>query len=229
MRNTYLAVFLLIPACLLAQTPKAHSSGPGKYNLPKVGTMIVNTYYATDSAGALVPRSDADPDLYDDTLIVIRSGFSALGRSNCVAFEAQPFGERPRDTTLYSYAKNGDIYTRVSGRDSEWQVLPFGLKPGKIIKESFPPTQGTTLGKSFFFTNDRQTQVLGYDTASFNGKVYPCIELQRVELKVFEDVLYSNAYTYWFSPDLGYLIRSNYGWDGPYFLNQGLKVFREKN
>jgi hypothetical protein len=52
--------------------------------------------------------------------------------------------------------------------------------------------------------------------------------LQRVELKVYEGQLFSNAYTYWFSPDLGYLIRSNYGWDGPYFLNQALKIYRVK-
>jgi hypothetical protein len=190
--------------------------------------MIVNTYYATDSSGALVPKSEADPDLFDDTLVVIRSGFKAFGRSNCVAFEGLPYVERPRDTTLYSYAKNGDVYTRTLSRDSTWGRLPFGLKPGKVLRESLPPTHGTMLGKPYTFTNDRTTQVLGYDTATFGGKVYPCIELRRVEFHVYEHELSSNAYTYWYSPDLGYLIRSNYGWDGPYFLNQGLKIYREK-
>ena len=229
MRTLYQTLFLaFLPSFLLAQTPKEQSGGPPKANLPKVGTFIVNTYYATDSSGALVPRSVADPDLYDDTLIVIRSGFKAFGKSNCVEFEGQPYIERPRDTTIYSYAKNGDIYLRTLGRDSTWDRLPFGLKPGKVLSESLPPSNGTMFGKPYTYTNDRRTQVLGYDTSSFNGKVYPCIELLRVELHVYNGELSSNDYTYWFSPDLGYLIRSNFGWDGPYFMNQGLKIVREK-
>ena len=215
-----------MPTCLLAQPPKVH--GPGQSNLPKVGTMIVNTYYATDSSGALVPKSEANPKIPDDTMIVLRSGFEAFGRNNCVEFEGQPQVERPKDTTIYSYSRNGDLYTRVLSRDSEWIVLPFGLKRGKVLRESLPISHGTSFGKPYTFTNDRTTQVLGYDTASFGGKVYPCIALQRVDLKVYEGTLFSNAYNYWFSPDLGYLIHSNFGWDGPYFLNQQLKVFREK-
>jgi len=227
-----LLAFLLFPASTLFtaghthHSPNAHHSAishhsaiPPKTNLPKVGTMIVNTYYVTDSSGTLVPKSKANPKLADDTLRVIRSGASILGRENCAEFADLGGG----DTTLISYAKNGDLYLRTLGKDTSWNLLPFGLPPAKVIRMKLDNDTGNLLLHEYDMPHTRTWEVLGSDTASVGGKIYRCIKLQIVDIRQYQGSDWDQGTLYWYAPEIGYFVRMNFGWNGPYFLNQQLK------
>ena len=196
-------------------------TGP-KVHLPVVGTVIINTYYVTDSSGALVPRSKADPEVNDDTLRVIRSNFRALGRSRCVAF----YTIHSKDTTLISYAPHGDLYVRDLAKDSAWHLLPFGLPPGTIMRKKLPNDSGMVMLRNYNMPHTRTYQVTGRDTVSVQGKTYHCIELLITDIREWQGQNWVQGTRYWLSPELGYFIRSNMGWDGPYFLNQQTKVWQ---
>ena len=219
MIHRYLILFILIPGALLAQRP--HSKSQPKIVLPRAGTMFVNTYYVTDSSGALVPTSVADPQLGDDTLFIVSSGVRMLGRANCIVRVAK---SHP-DTTLISYASNGDLYMRALARDSIWNKLPFGMALGKKTTEILPNDTGTMFGKDFDMPHERTMEVLGHDTASVGGKVYDCIKLQLVDIRQYEGHDWLQGTLFWYAPELGYLVRQNMGWNGKYFLNQQLKVW----
>ncbi|SRR5581483_1509853 len=216
---SFLSVVLFFPLALFGH--RSAGEKPHPIVLPKVGTMLVNTYYVTDSSGKVVIPKDANPDMPDDTLIVIRSGFRTLGKSNCIAILAK---SRP-DTSIISYAKNGDLFLRTLGHDSAWTRLPFGLPIGKTIVDSLPADSGTAFFNGFYMPHTRTWQVLGHDTASVGGKVYDCLKLQIVDIRNWEEQDWLQGTLYWYSPELGYFVRMNFGWDGPYFLNQHLKVW----
>jgi hypothetical protein len=209
---------LLIPGSLFAQ--QTNHKRKSTIVMPKAGTMVVNTYYATDSSGARVPKSVADPNLPDDTLFFVRSGVKLLGRANCAVLVAK---SHP-DTTLISYAQNGDVYLRVLGKDTSWNKLPIGMTPGKMTVQTLPNDSGNYFGKDFNMPHKRTFEVLGHDTVSIGGKIYDCIKLQLVDVLEYEDREWLQGTMYWWSPELGYYARMNMGWNGPYFLNQQLKI-----
>lgn len=213
-------LFSLLPPFASAQ--RHHPTLPSTANLPKVGTVIINTYYVTDSSGALVPKSKADPKLPDDTLHVIRSGVPLQGRSNCIELS----GASNEDTSFISYAKNGDLYMKTLGKDTSWNLIPFGLPPAKTIREKFPNDTGNLLLKEYNMPHSRTWEVLGSDTASSNGKIYHCIKLQIVDIRKYQGMDWQQGMLYWYAPEIGYFIRMNFGWNGPYFLNQQLKEYR---
>ncbi len=184
--------------------------------------MFVNTYYVTDSSGALVPKSVADPELGEDTLYIAQSGVRRLGRSNCVVITAT---SHP-DTTFISYANNGDVFLRNSARDSEWNKLSFNLPHGKKTTELLPNDTGTMYGRSYDMPHKRTTEVLGHDTASISGKIYDCIKLQLVDIRRYQGTDWLQGSLVWYSPELGYFVRKNTGWNGKYFLNEQLKVWQ---
>jgi hypothetical protein len=216
----YLLLIFFIPGVLYAQRP--HHKGDQILVLPKVGTMLVNTYYVTDSSGALVPKSVADPKLDDDTLFVIRSGVQVLGRANCVVLAAK---SHP-DTTLISYAPNGDLYMRGLNGDSVWSMVPFGMAPGKKTMETLPKDSGFMYGFNYDMPHERTVEVLGHDTASVGAKVYNCIKLQVVDIRKYQGTDWLQGTLFWYSPELGYIVRLNAGWNGKYFLNQQLKIWQ---
>jgi len=215
----FFVLIVLFPGVISAQRAHKHS-----YSLPKVGTMIVNTYFVTDSSGALVPKSVADPDLNDDTLFVIKSGVRFLGRDNCVALAAK---SHP-DTILISYASNGDMYMRGLNKDSAWNVMPVGRAPGKKSTDILPVDSGIYFGKDYNMPHKRTMEVLGHDTASVGSKVYDCIKLQVVDIRQYQEIDWQQGLLFWYSPELGYFVRQNMGWNGKYFLNQQLKVYSDK-
>ncbi|HEX5316099.1 MAG TPA: hypothetical protein VFX22_05555 [Candidatus Kapabacteria bacterium] len=224
MIRRYLLAFFLFPILpLFASAQRHHPVHSRAANLPKVGTVIINTYFVTDSSGALVPKTKADPKLVDDTLRVIRSGVALMGRSNCVEL-ADADNE---DTSIISYDKNGDVYMRAIGKDISWNLLPFGLPPAKIIREKLPNDTGNLLLKEYDMPHSRTWEVLGTDTASFDGKIYNCIKLQIVDIREYQGREWEQGMLYWYAPEIGYFIRMNFGWNGPYFLNQQLKEYRE--
>ncbi len=214
----YLVIFFL-PGALFAQRP--HSKDKTKIVLPKVGTMFVNTYYVTDSTGALVPKSISDPGMGDDTLYIVQSGVRLYGRPNCIVIAAK---SHP-DTILESYANNGDLYMR-GGHDAEWSSLPFGMAPGKKIVQQLDADSGTLLGKSYHTPHNRTIEVIGHDTASVGGKVYDCLKLLVDDIRLYDEKNWEQGTLFWYSPDLGYFVRLNMGWNGKYFLNQQLKIWR---
>ncbi len=220
MIHRYLVLLLLIPGSLFAQQPNRKSNN--SIVMPKAGTMIVNTYFVTDSSGASVPTSVVDPGMTDDTLIFVRSGLKLLGRANCAMLVAT---SHP-DTTLISYATNGDVYLRVLGKDTIWNKLPVGMAPGKKTVQILPNDSGSYFGKDFNMPHHRTFEVLGHDTVSVGGKVYDCIKLQIVDILEYEDKNWLQGTTYWWSPELGYYARMNQGWNIKYFLNQQLKIDR---
>ncbi|MFI5202835.1 MAG: hypothetical protein ACHQNE_10660, partial [Candidatus Kapaibacterium sp.] len=205
----------------------AHPATIHKANLPKAGTIIIDTYYVTDSSGELVPKSTVDPNVPDDTLRVIRSNFRIFGRSRCVetASATTAAARSKNDTTLISYADNGDLYMRVLGRDTAWARLPFGLAPGEIIRKKLPNDSGTMFLKEFDMPHTQTFEVLGTDTASGGGKIYHCIRLQIVDIRKYQGTDWLQGTLYWYSPEIGYFVRMNFGWDGPYFLNQQIKEY----
>jgi hypothetical protein len=218
-----LVALLLFPASvILAVGHPNPSAAPLKTHLPKVGTMIVNTYYVTDSSGAIVPKSKVDPKMDDDTLHVVLSGVALFGRSNCIELVAAAHS----DTSLISYAKNGDLYMRTVGRDSDWSRLPFGMPRGKIIRKQLPNDTGNVFLKEYNMPHSRTWQVLGNDTVSSSGKIYHCVKLQIVDIREWQGRIWKQGMLYWYAPEIGYIARMNFGWDGPYFLNQELKVLQ---
>ncbi|HZK77002.1 MAG TPA: hypothetical protein VFD13_08855 [Candidatus Kapabacteria bacterium] len=222
MGHRYLFALLLcitMPHFLVAHS---HSSRPLRASIPRAGTIIVNTYYVTDSSGALVPKSIVDPEMVDDTLRVIRSDFRIFGRPHCI--EIAPVTHN--DTTLISYANNGDLYMRILGRDTAWAHLPFGTAPGTVIRKKVANDSGTMFHKDFDMPHTQTFEVLGNDTASTGGIVYHCIKLQIVDIRNYQGTDWLQGTLYWYAPELGYFVRMNFGWDGPYFLNQQLKEYR---
>jgi hypothetical protein len=222
MFHRYIVLFflLLTPGILLAQ--KSHNKGKATIVLPSVGTMIVNTYYVTDSSGAIVPKSVVDPEVNDDTLFVVQSGVQRLRRSNCVVIVAK---SHP-DTTLISYATNGDIFMRVLGKDSIWNRLPFGMAVGKKIVDTLPADSGNIYGRDYNMPHLRTTQVIGSDAVSIGEKSYLCSKLQIVDIRQYEGVDWLDGTLFWYAPEIGYLVRLNTGWNGKYFLNQQLKIWK---
>ncbi len=226
MFHRYLVLFLLIPGSLLVPrsllAQKSAKKSDVKIILPKAGTMFVNTYFVTDSSGALVPKSVADAGVEDDTLFIAQSGVKRFGRTNCIVRVAK---SHP-DTTIISYAPNGDLYMRAVGTDSVWNKLPLGMTPGKKTTQSLPNDSGTMFGHAFNMPHRRTVEVLGHDTASVGTTVYDCIKLQIVDIRQYQDRDWFQGTLFWFSPELGYFVRQNAGWNGKYFLNQQLKVWR---
>jgi hypothetical protein len=215
----YLALVFLIPGSLLAQP--SHPKGAQKLHLPKVGTMFVNSYYVTDSSGALVPKSVIDPRMDDDTLFIVQSGVRLYGRPNCIVIAAK---SHP-DTILESFANNGDLYMRGS-KDTEWTRFPFGMAPGKKIVQQLDADSGTMFGHDFFTPHNRTTEVLGHDTVSVGAKVYDCIKLLVDDIRLYKGRNWEQGSLFWYSPELGYLVRLNMGWNVKYFLNQQIKIWR---
>jgi hypothetical protein len=211
---------LLISGSLFAQQAN-HKSKPAIV-MPKVGTMIVNTYYVTDSSGALVPKSVTDPGLTDDTLFFVQSGVKLYGRANCAMLVAK---SHP-DTTLISYTTKGDVYLRVLGKDSIWNKLPLGMEPGKKTTQMFQKDSGTFFGHNYDMPHNRTYEVLGHDTVTVQGKVMDCTKLQIVDIRRYMEMDWQQGALYWWSPELGYYARMNMGWNGPYFLNQQLKIYQ---
>ncbi len=227
MNQRYLSVFLLLAASALPAAAHVHHPVTvHKANLPKAGTMFVNTYFVTDSSGALVPKSKVDPEVPDDTLRVIRSDFRVFGRSRCVEIgPATTVAGSKNHTTLISYADNGDLYMRVLGQDTEWARLPFGLAPGDIIRKKLPNDSGKMFFKEYNMPHTQTFEVLGTDTASGGGKLYHCTRLQIVDIRRYHGTDWLQGTLYWYSPEIGYFVRMNFGWDGPYFLNQQIKEY----
>ncbi len=220
MLHRYFLLLFLIPGSLGAQQPNHKSKS--SIVLPKAGTMIVNTYYVTDSSGALVAKSVADPKLDDDTLFFVESGVKRLGRTNCAVL----VGKSHPDTTLISYAANGDVYMRALGKDSEWNKLPLGMAPGKKTTQTFSNDSGTYFGHDFDMPHHRTMEVVGHDTVSIEQKVFHCIKLQIVDILEYQEKDWFQGTWYWWSPELGYFARLNQGWNAKYFLNQQVKIYR---
>ena len=216
-----IAIALIMPVLAMAQ--KSSKTRPPASVFPRVGTVFINTYYVTDSLGALVPDSIAKPGMLDDTQRVVLSGVKSHGKTNCIAM----LGLHHTDTNIFSYAKNGDVWLLNTGRGGTWIRLPFGLDPGKPLTSATTLDTGTIMGKHYEQFDHDVTQVLGYDTSSVSGTVFACIKLQIVHVKVFESKPYMNAETYWFAPALGYFVRVNFGWDLQYFLNQQIRKYSE--
>ncbi len=219
---TLLSAFLAASSGFAARRGTHHPKTIHAIALPKVGTQIVTTYFVTDSTGALVPKTTVDPKIDDDTLRVILSGVRMLGRADCALFD----NLTSRDTTVVSYTANGDIYMRQFGKDTVWTRLPFGLAAGKVLRKKLPNDTATFLLHHFNMPHMRTWQVLGMDTASAGGKVYRCVKLLIDDIKRYDGKDWEQGMRYWYSPELGYFVRMNFGWDGPYFLNQQIKEFR---
>jgi hypothetical protein len=211
---------LLISGSLLAQ--QTNHKSKSTIVMPKVGTMIVNTYYVTDSAGALVPKSVADPNLNDDTLFFTQTGVKLYGRTNCAVLVAK---SHP-DTTLISYTSKGDVYLRVLGTDSSWNKLPLGMVPGTHTTQILPKDSGTYFGHDYNMPHQRTYEALGHDTVTIQGKVMDCIKLKIIDEHQYMERDWQQGALYWWSPELGYYARMNMGWNGPYFLNQQLKIYQ---
>jgi hypothetical protein len=145
-----------------------------------------------------------------------------MGRNHCVEIAAK---SHP-DTTLISYAANGDIYMRVYGKDSIWHDIPFGMKPHTFIVDSLPPDSGTMFQRGYFMPHQRTTEVLGPDTIAIGGTTHNCTVLQIVDIRQYEGQDWLQGTMYWYVPDIGYFGRVNEGWSGPYFLNQQLKIWQ---
>src|SRR5579883_559910 len=226
MRIRYsLALFSLLLVIPVHHSFAQHSRSKAgiipKAKLPPQGTMFVNTYYVTDSLGNLVPKKVADPEMPDDTIIVSRSGFKFENRPECIELTAKAH----KDTTIVSYARNGDLFMWIKGKDSEWMHLPFGYPIGKKVEQTLHADSGIAFGQYYFMPHSRTLQVVGYDTASFNGRVYPCIKLELIDSREWEGKIWENATNYWYAPEIGYFIHMNFGWGGPYFLHQYLAAW----
>jgi len=205
-------VVLLMLMGVGAVRANAPAAGP---SITKVGTKFVNTYYITDSTGALVPSSVEDAGLDNDTIRVFRTGFKWFGKTNCTELR----GTSRHDTNYLSFAKNGDVFIR-SIQDTVWTRLEFSLPEGQVKHYTMPDEIVNAWQEQYTMFHLRDVKALGHDTASIVGKVYDCIKYQMVETRVFEGKEYINAFTYWYSPELGYWVRLNFGWGEKYFLNQ---------
>jgi hypothetical protein len=183
--------------------------------IAKAGTKFRNTYYITDSTGALVPSSVEDAGLDDDLIRVARTGFKIFGKTNCIELQ----GTSRHDTNYLSFAKNGDVFVR-SVQDTIWTRLEFSLPEGQVKHYTMPDEIVHAWQNEYTMFHLRDIKTLGHDTASIAGKVYDCIKYQMIETRVFEGKEYVNAFTYWYSPELGYWVRLNFGWGEKYFLNQ---------
>jgi hypothetical protein len=211
------ALFILLP--VLAAAQKSKSSVP--IILPKAGTVLINTYYVTDSSGAHVPKDTVDPEMPDDTQRVVYSGIESHGRPHCITLT----GPSNEDTNVLSYAKNGDVWQLNTGRGSKWLRFPFGLPSGKRLTSSPKLNKGSVLGKAYEELDHDVTQVVGHDTVTIMGKPFDCIKLQVLHIKVYKGSSFPNVETDWYSPQLGYIVRANFGWGGSYFLNQQVKSY----
>lgn len=216
MRITLTLVLSLFVAgiALGAKTP------PIKHHIPPVGMRFLNTYYTTDSAGHVVHDSITHHGMEDDAQFVIAKGVKRLGRSDCVAL----WGPVNKDTTYISYAKNGDLWVLHphKGEKAKWDHLQFSLPPKKplhvaaVREEPLP---------DFVMQHRRIIEVLGHDTVTVAGKIYDCIELCNTEIRRWHDTDYTNQFFYWYSPEVGYLLKASYGWHMEWFLVQKLADF----
>lgn len=217
-----LSRFVLLAAVSMVCAPIARSNDGGlHFNIPPVGTAFLNDYYVTDSSGHIVPDTVAMSPMVPDEQHVLATGIKAYGRSNCIVL----CGPSHPDTTFISYSKNGDLYIlhRIDTGKVTWDWLPFSLKPGKVLKTK--PAREVYF-KNWVLMHRREIQVVGHDTVSVSGKVYDCIKLVDVQIRSEKGVDYKNAFTYWYSPELGYLLRNSFGWNGPYFLYQHVRDIR---
>jgi hypothetical protein len=156
----------------------------------------------------------------DDVQFVIAKGIKKQGRSNCIAL----WGPLHKDTTYISYAKNGDLWILhpIKNEKAVWDHLQFSLPPGKPLK--IPAVREEPV-PDFVMYHRREIEVLGNDTISVGGKAYQCIALRNIETRRWHDTDYTNAFTYWYAPEIGYLVRAGEGWNMKYFLYQQLKDF----
>lgn len=227
MKTLSFALFLLVSssAAMASSEPK-----PVVSLLPKVGTVFVNTYFATDSNGMIPPKDSTDPGMPDDTVDVIASAITIHGRPNSVAITARAHS----DSTFLSYAANGDVWIWNTGKSKSWQRLSFGSKAGKLIKTKTELDTGSVLGSYYALNKHDEMQVLGWDTLTLEGQPVPVQKLQSVTVMVYDKKLmrghqkppgdvFTNATNYWYAPSLGYFVKINFGWDAQYFLNQVLK------
>lgn len=220
-----LSRFIVLVTIVAALASLAHAqvraTGSGiHFNIPAAGTKFLNNYYVTDSAGNLLADSVVKSPMVPDGQIVLATGVKAYGRSNCLS----TFGPSHPDTTFISFAKNGDLYVlhRIDATSPPtWDWLPFTLQPGKLLKTK--PTREVYFKKSaqpWVLMHRREITVVGHDTVSVEGKVYDCVKLVSIEIRTEDGVDYKNAYTYWYSPEVGLFLRTSFGWNGPYFMYQ---------
>ncbi|MDP4200006.1 MAG: hypothetical protein Q8922_07400 [Bacteroidota bacterium] len=223
MRSTVLlARVLAISVFLFVIAGIARSNGnTPRFEIPAIGTRFFNIYYVKDSSDRLVPDSIAMSPMVPDEQVVVAAGVKAHGRSNCIVL----LGPLHPDTTFISFAKNGDLYVlHHLERDSSmpsWEWLPFSLQPGKVLKTK--PVREVYFKNSqrpWTLMHRRELEVLGNDTVSVSGKVFDCIKLRAVEIRSEDGIDYKNAFTYWYSPEIGYFLRLSFGWNGPYFMHQ---------
>ena len=201
-----------------------------KHTIPARGTVFVNTYYATDSTGAIPPRDSTDPRMPDDTVVVATRPMTFHGKGNCVAITAYAH----EDTTFISYASNGDLWILNSGKANKWERLVFGQPIHKIFRTPVHLDTGHVLGSYYAMDRHSELEVLGWDTMSVAGlSALPVVRMRSVDVMAYNkksmgghapDEEYKNATNYWYAPSLGYFARINFGWDTKYFLNQELRA-----
>lgn len=195
--------------------------------LPRKGTLIVNTFYLTDSLGARVPLSEMDPGMADDSQYVVASGIAAHGKKDVVVL----LGPSHPDSTFLAYEKNGDVYLLNTDRGGEWERLAFGLKKGKHLTTPIKRLSGSSLGKKYKSKDHNEVDVLGIEKAVVGERTVDATHLRMVMVMKYQqdevdnspEATFKNAMNYWFSPALGYFTRISFGWGGKYFLNQQLK------
>ena len=198
--------------------------------LPPKGSLFVNTFFVTDSSGAVVPPSVMPTGMPDDSQYVIQSGIKFNHKSNVIAL----LGPSHPDTTYISYAKNGDIFLLNTTGSGKWEHLYFGARKGKLIITPTSIQSGHTLGKDYTSHDHNEIKVMGMDTVSVGDVVVPSIRMVQMVVMAYTqgagkhspEATFVNAYNYWFSPEIGYFTRINFGWNGKYFLNQQLKYYQ---
>ena len=212
----------IILLCLvLTATSTAHAAKPPfKHHIPPIGMRFLNTYYTTDSSGNFVSDSISHHGMEDDVQFVIAHGVKKQGRSDCIAL----WGPLHKDTTYISYAKNGDLWVLhpIKGDKAKWEHLMFSLPPKKPLH--IAPIREEPL-PDYVMMHRSIIEVLGNDTVTVGGNVYNCIVLRNTEIRRWHDTDYTNTFTYWYSPEIGYLLRVGEGWNLKYFLFQQLKDF----
>jgi hypothetical protein len=218
-----------------SETKASTPSERMRHVIPQQGTVFINTYFATDSAGNVPPQDSTDPQMPDDTIQVATTASVLRGRPNSIAITAYAHP----DTTYLSYASNGDIWILNSGKAQGWARLPFGTLPGKVVRTSPKSDTGHVLGNFYALYKHDEMQVVGWDTIPVAGIArVPVVQLRILTVMKYDKKRmhgrapseeYRNATTYWYAPSLGYFTKISFGWDTKYFLNQELKSMASAN